>query len=598
MIRLALIQAVWFGIISTSLSGFFLTTVGAAPTDSDFKQLMKKCDKLSNIVEEQQRDLKDHATEISALERNVIKLEILFEQMNQKCNEKCKVVKGQKGQRGRRGYPGKIGVKGNSGVNGSQGPTGQKGAKGDLGPTGATGSKGQKGANGDIGPTGATGLKGQNGTKGDIGPTGPTGSKGQKGAKGDIGPTGPIGATGSKGQKGAKGDLGPIGATGSKGQKGAKGDLGPIGATGSKGQKGVKGDLGPIGATGSKGQKGAKGDLGPIGATGSKGQKGAKGDLGPIGATGSKGQKGAKGDLGPIGATGSKGQKGAKGDLGPIGATGQKGQKGQKGEKGNFADSCQWTDWSPWSVGNCSKPCGGGTRLETRTRTHCLFGTATETRTKSCNTQLICPKKCVLSTWGAWGASGPCDESCTLQPARRTRTLGKCPGSQSETKLVRCNSLDYRYGKFGAAQTDDEVKQLIERVDKLEILVEQLSCKWTDWSTWSIGRCSSSCDGGTRLDRRTRKYTHCVSGTVTETRTVECNTHIICKENCLVWSTWGAWGASGPCDGYCTLQPAHRIRIPVKCPGSQSETKFVRCNSLDYRYGKCERIRFPDDRHR
>ncbi|CAH1790587.1 unnamed protein product, partial [Owenia fusiformis] len=215
-------------------------------------------------------------------------------------------------------------------------------------------------------------VKGPPGKKGAQGPTGEIGPQGVKGDKGLTGATGP---------QGPKGNQGHIGATGSQGPKGAQGDRG---STGTSGSQGPKGDQGPIGTTGPQGPKG---DRGPIGATGSQGQNGAKGDRGP---TGPKGDKGSAGALGPKGQQGAKGDRGPTGAAGLAGNTGPKGQQGQKGERGSVADSCQWTDWSAWSSGPCSKSCNNGTRLLTRTRnyTQCVSGTVTETRPVSCNTQI------------------------------------------------------------------------------------------------------------------------------------------------------------------------------------------------------------------
>ncbi|CAH1797960.1 unnamed protein product [Owenia fusiformis] len=349
MLSLTLIQAVWIGISILSFSGFHCTIVGLASTDDECKQLGKKVDKLSNTVVEQQRDLRDQAIEIGALERNAIKLEILVEQLSKKCNKKCKVKK----VKGPPGAIGPQGPKGDKGLNGAEGP---QGPKGDKGVTGTTGSKGQKGAKGDQGPNEPKGT--------------PPCIICPKGQKGDRGPTG---ATGDRGLTGATGDRGPTGATGPKGPKGATGDRGPTGATGPQGPKGATGDRGPTGATGPQGQKGVTGDRGSTGATGLQGPKGATGDRGPTGATGPQGPKGATGDRGPTGATGG------------TGSIGPKGQKGQKGEQGNIANSCQWTTWSPWSFGRCSRTCGFGIRLGTRTRksSHC-GGIDTEKLTKLC----------------------------------------------------------------------------------------------------------------------------------------------------------------------------------------------------------------------
>ncbi|CAH1801544.1 unnamed protein product, partial [Owenia fusiformis] len=118
--------------------------------------------------------------------------------------------------------------------------------------------------------------------------------------------------------------------------------------------------------------------------------------------------------------TGPTGAKGDRGPTGPTGPTGAKGEKGQKGEKGNSADNCQWTAWSTWSIGRCSSTCGPGTRRDTRTRryTHCVSGTATETRTQPCFTRC---KYCKWSTWGSWSFYEPCDKPFRMTQ-RRCRT--------------------------------------------------------------------------------------------------------------------------------------------------------------------------------
>ncbi|CAH1797959.1 unnamed protein product, partial [Owenia fusiformis] len=117
------------------------------------------------------------------------------------------------------------------------------------------------------------------------------------------------------------------------------------------------------------------------------------------------------------------------------------------------------------------------------------------------------------------------------------------------------------------------------------------SCQWTPWSPWSIGRCSRTCGNRTRLDTRTRRYTHCVSGAATERRTMAC---FIKPCTYCEWSNWGPWVIFERCNPISCHKPAHRERIELsktsgsstKCAGSSIETKGVNCDDSRYCYKK------------
>ncbi|CAH1782013.1 unnamed protein product [Owenia fusiformis] len=119
-------------------------------------------------------------------------------------------------------------------------------------------------------------------------------------------------------------------------------------------------------------------------------RRGVKGEPGVTGANGPKGPKGDKGDIGRNGLPGADGEKGDRGEAGVSvqGPPGPPGRRGKRGRPGKRTDICQWRKWSEWQIGECSKSCGTGTRLNVRTRkyTHCVSGTSTETRSEACNT--------------------------------------------------------------------------------------------------------------------------------------------------------------------------------------------------------------------
>ncbi|KAI8516144.1 hypothetical protein Bbelb_069570 [Branchiostoma belcheri] len=75
--------------------------------------------------------------------------------------------------------------------------------------------------------------------------------------------------------------------------------------------------------------------------------------------------------------------------------------------------SCEWRDWSHWSV--CSKTCGEGTMDRTRHRDSCC-SPSSDSETMSCNTQPCC--SCEWRDWSHWSA---CSRTCG-EEGRQTRT--------------------------------------------------------------------------------------------------------------------------------------------------------------------------------
>jgi hypothetical protein len=87
--------------------------------------------------------------------------------------------------------------------------------------------------------------------------------------------------------------------------------------------------------------------------------------------------------------------------------------------------NCKVSDWGP--LGQCSKPCGGGTMVRTRTVEipAANGGTACPTLEdkQACNVQ-DCPVDCEQTPWTAWGT---CSAPCNGGTQTRTRTIKTQP---------------------------------------------------------------------------------------------------------------------------------------------------------------------------
>jgi hypothetical protein len=93
------------------------------------------------------------------------------------------------------------------------------------------------------------------------------------------------------------------------------------------------------------------------------------------------------------------------------------------------AVNCEVSAWSGW--GACSKSCGGGEQVRSRTITRQPTNGGAScpvlSESQPCNTQAcINPVNCEVSAWTDWGA---CSKSCGSGEQTRTRTLTKQPAN-------------------------------------------------------------------------------------------------------------------------------------------------------------------------
>ncbi|XP_072018837.1 uncharacterized protein [Amphiura filiformis] len=218
-----------------------------------------------------------------------------------------------------------------------------------------------------------------------------------------------------------------------------------------------------------------------------------------------------------------------------------------------------WGDWGPWSA--CSVACGGGSRIRERQCETTDGGTECPEHPPSvseeCNTA-GCP------FWGEWGAYGECSVPCGGGSRSRTRFcidpdsadsvmdcthLGETPTDTNSCNDVICPTEPFwsTWGQFnecsapcdGGTQTrtrsciDDDATDAIicDGSDSSTRDCNNRPCPvWLDsWGNW--GECSITCGGGTQ--ERQRPCSHgdtCPGRADTDTRT--CNTQICPTANC------------------------------------------------------------------
>lgn len=181
---------------------------------------------------------------------------------------------------------------------------------------------------------------------------------------------------------------------------------------------------------------------------------------------------------------------------------------------------CEVGPWTEW--GSCSKPCGGGVQMRTRTITKAAANGGKEcpvlSETKPCNEQscqipptvsVASPVNCEVSAWTAWSQ---CDKSCGGGNQTRTRTVTK-PAANGGTA---CPALT-------ETQPCNTQKCPVD-------------CVTSNWSAWDA--CTKTCGGGKQT--RTRSVVTPAAnggkecGSLSETQ--DCNTQA-CPVDCVT-SNW------------------------------------------------------------
>jgi hypothetical protein len=240
---------------------------------------------------------------------------------------------------------------------------------------------------------------------------------------------------------------------------------------------------------------------------------------------------------------------------------------------------CKYSDWGLFT--SCSASCGKGFKTATRTITRkaTMDGEKCDRKTLSvsedCNTH-SCPRDCTISVWGAFGK---CSKSCGEGVTVRTRTIirkpafggKKCPGLRTTDRCfegacpVGCKVGTWsKWSKCskacGVGKTFATRKVVMKdagsKCPKTKVVREckRMNCpinckpasKWSKWST-----CTKECGGGKKT--RTRKSSKarfggkgCGKNELSQTN--NCNTSpcaVDCKQ-----SKWGGWGkCSKACDG-------------------------------------------------
>ncbi|CAH1801182.1 unnamed protein product [Owenia fusiformis] len=187
-----------------------------------------------------------------------------------------------------------------------------------------------------------------------------------------------------------------------------------------------------------------------------------------------------------------------------------------------------WRIWNSWQ--SCSRACGSGTRVRTRSCTNpspsCGGSSCSGSSTSSSNCNTHC---CAVNGgWRSWSGWQSCNKACGGGIRSRTRA---CDNPSPSCGGATCS---------GVSTSTSTCNTHCCRVDG----------DWGDWGAWQA--CSVACGGGTKSKTRSCNNPAPSCGGATcigsATLTSNCNTHC-----CAVnggWSTWGVWDAcSLPCGG-------------------------------------------------
>eukprot|EP00933_Yihiella_yeosuensis_P057696 TRINITY_DN5769_c1_g2_i1.p1 TRINITY_DN5769_c1_g2~~TRINITY_DN5769_c1_g2_i1.p1 ORF type:complete len:1326 (+),score=179.83 TRINITY_DN5769_c1_g2_i1:153-4130(+) len=213
---------------------------------------------------------------------------------------------------------------------------------------------------------------------------------------------------------------------------------------------------------------------------------------------------------------------------------------------------CKVGSWSRW--GACSKTCGGGELVRTRSLEAPRHGgikcpAEGSKQSQKCNVK-PCPRDCKWSNWDTWS-------SCT-------KTCGR--GTRSRSRSIVVEAAHGGKVCTGGSKEDEPCNTHKCAID----------CRVEGWAGWS--QCSKSCDGGTQF--RTRgiivKSQHGGKGCPTELKQEQKCGAKACPVDC-VWSAWGIWNkCSHTCGGGKSTR-FRTVKTPAahggkQCVGSKSQT--------------------------
>jgi len=213
-------------------------------------------------------------------------------------------------------------------------------------------------------------------------------------------------------------------------------------------------------------------------------------------------------------------------------------------------------EWNEWEFGECSVDCGGGERIDTRTKSveemHGGFcDPEGDLRAEHCNPE-PCPVHCEWSNW----EKGECSKECGAGTQNNTRT-----------KLVV-----EAHGGTCSGETTEVVECMVKECP--------VHCEWNEWVE---GDCSKTCGGGMMTKTRTEKVSADHGGnecTGLTSEEVSCNV-----DECPVDCTWNEW-TQGPCSVTCGegSQINVRQKNPAKFNGTECDgeaTETVICKLED-----------------
>ncbi|XP_063400308.1 A disintegrin and metalloproteinase with thrombospondin motifs adt-1-like isoform X2 [Mytilus trossulus] len=310
-----------------------------------------------------------------------------------------------------------------------------------------------------------------------------------------------------------------------------------------------------------------------------------------------------------------------------------------------------WSSWRGWST--CTKNCGTGGQVRTRTRSctnprplnggqHC-YGLTTGTESRQCNTN-PCPVDGKWSSWSSWRGWSTCTKNCGTGNQVKTRTRSctnprplyggnRCPGLTTAVANRQCNAnlcpIDGGWSSFGSWSpwsscnvtcgggtnsrsknrtcTNPEPKYGGQSCngstdETSAVLCNPMACPidgdWSSfgsWSPWSL--CNVTCGGGTKSRSKNRTCTNpepkyggqSCEGSKTETSAVLCKSMA-----CPIdgdWSSFGSWNPWSSCNVTCGGGTKSRSKNRTctnpepkyggqSCKGSTTETSAVLCNAM------------------